>query len=545
MQQDNCVNMASEVPVVGNLRIPEFLPEDPEVWICQLEAIFQNAGITSQSAKYTQLVAAIPRSLISDVRDLILHPPKQNPYSTLKNALLTRASDSEEKRIKQLLHSAELGDRKPSQLLRHMQQIAGNLPLDCTLLKQLWLQRLPDTVRAILSVLADKTSLEDLAATADKAFESFPQSSAYAISCPTQCCAQQDLIERLDALTLKVDSLTEAQSQPRRRHSPKRSNFYNNNCRSYTSGTPICWYHQQYKSKARKCIQPCMFNSRAKDSTIQQISATPVSYPKPRRLPYVTEKSTGTHFLVDTAAQVSLLPCVSSDLTNPCHVRLRAANGTCIHTYGTHKLTLDLGLSRKFEWQFIIADVPDAILGADFLDKYGMSIDFGKRCLVDTSGDVATFIDTVDQPPAARLRQIPPTIPVKTITKHCSHPTVSVGVVQHIRTIVPCICNKQRKSGKANKSHFQTQKPRVPTPLAIRAADELPASKQRDATNFALNDSKPAAIQHQYTSTVQQPVEAVQLIKPSKPCLAVTGSLADPPDPSKSVKKHKKHVRFA
>ncbi|GFW09093.1 hypothetical protein TNCV_3081851 [Trichonephila clavipes] len=48
---------------------------------------------------------------------------------------------------------------------------------------------------------------------------------------------------------------------------------------------------------------------------------------------------------------------------------LLAANSTKILTYRTRCLTLDLGLKRKFNWSFLIADILQPILGADFLES--------------------------------------------------------------------------------------------------------------------------------------------------------------------------------
>ena len=51
--------------------------------------------------------------------------------------------------------------------------------------------------------------------------------------------------------------------------------------------------------------------------------------------------------------------------TSPRVLKLTAANGSSISTYGQRMLTVDLGLSCAFPWAFIVADVKSAILGAD------------------------------------------------------------------------------------------------------------------------------------------------------------------------------------
>ena len=91
-------------------------------------------------------------------------------------AVIQRTSVSDEKRLQQLLTSCDLGDKKPSQLLRYMEHLAGPYKLDEALLKQKWLQRLPRNVRQILSITGNLVNLVDLADMADKMLEAYHDS---------------------------------------------------------------------------------------------------------------------------------------------------------------------------------------------------------------------------------------------------------------------------------------------------------------------------------------------------------------------------------
>lgn len=73
---------------------------------------------------------------------------------------------------------------------------------------------------------------------------------------------------------------------------------------------------------------------------------------------------------------------------------LYAANGTKISTYGVKTLVLDLGLRRALRWTFVIADVRQPILGADFLVHYKLVVDLSARRLRDevTNLSVSTAI---------------------------------------------------------------------------------------------------------------------------------------------------------
>ena len=107
----------------------------------------------------------------------------------------------------------------------------------------------------------------------------------------------------------------------------------------------------------------------------------------PCRLFYIHDKISGTKFLVDTGAEVSILPAGSRLVTkgNPASIKLQAVNHSPINTYGQQSLTLDLGLRRTFRWIFVVADLPIPIIGADFLREYGLLVDVKHRKLTDTT----------------------------------------------------------------------------------------------------------------------------------------------------------------
>ncbi|OXU16298.1 hypothetical protein TSAR_010581 [Trichomalopsis sarcophagae] len=89
-------------------------------------------------------------------------------------------------------------------------------------------------------------------------------------------------------------------------------------------------------------------------------------------------------FLVDTGSVATLIPKADAEGDLQKHpLTLHAANQTQISTYGTRRLELSLGLRRNFTCNAIIADVPHAILGADFLIQHGLVVDVKGRRIVD------------------------------------------------------------------------------------------------------------------------------------------------------------------
>ncbi|MBM6549306.1 reverse transcriptase domain-containing protein, partial [Streptococcus dysgalactiae] len=113
------------------------------------------------------------------------------------------------------------------------------------------------------------------------------------------------------------------------------------------------------------------------------MSATHTSgLPKLGRLFFVYDQRNSLQFLVDTGAEISVIPANKSATTRTPN-RLQAANGTPIATYGEKFLTLNIALRRDFPWVFVIADVPFAILGIDFLEHFDLLVDSRRRTLID------------------------------------------------------------------------------------------------------------------------------------------------------------------
>ena len=145
----------------------------PAIWFAQVEAQFSNRGVVQQWTHFDYVIAALAPDVATEVRDLILHPPVEQLYDRLKETLIQRTEASEQRRHQQLLTAEELGDRKPSQLLHHMQQLlddSGPAP-DSAFVRQLFLQHLPPSLSMVLASLSATLSLPQLAEMADKILE--------------------------------------------------------------------------------------------------------------------------------------------------------------------------------------------------------------------------------------------------------------------------------------------------------------------------------------------------------------------------------------
>lgn len=248
------------------LKLPPFWPADPELWFAQVEAQFACRRITSERSKFDYIVSSLAPEFAVEVRDLLIRPPAVDPYKTLKAQLTKRTTASEQRKLQMLFTAEELGDRKPTQLLRRMRQLLGDRPglTDDSFLRELFFQRLPPNVRMVLASTPDGTGLEQQADLADKVMEvAAPPTAIASVSTPPPLATEVDqLREQVSRLSMLVHNLSRTRSSSRSSNRPSRRPSTPPADSAETSDSPddqetLCWYHRKFGSQAKRCRSPC------------------------------------------------------------------------------------------------------------------------------------------------------------------------------------------------------------------------------------------------------------------------------------------------
>ena len=65
------------------VRLPPFWPDRPAIWFAQAESQFELAAITRQRTKFNYVVSQLNQQQASEVEDIIIAPPEQEPYDRL------------------------------------------------------------------------------------------------------------------------------------------------------------------------------------------------------------------------------------------------------------------------------------------------------------------------------------------------------------------------------------------------------------------------------------------------------------------------------
>lgn len=259
---DGFQDAASEVFVNRvSIRTPPFCKDRPALWFASLEAQFYINKITQEATKFNFAVAHLDTNCTREVEDIITKPPKSMPYTSLKNAIISKFSESYEEKIRRLLERELMGDRKPSSFLRHLKSLAGHTFPD-DLLKSIWSSRLPRQLQIVLAAQRVQ-DIGELAELADRLMDIQSQ--------PSEVCSLSPLSppppaehSSIAALQKQVAELTEmvaSLTTTRGRSHSRSGNRDSSRSRSRPCNADLCWYHDRFAQKAKKYMQPCNWSN--------------------------------------------------------------------------------------------------------------------------------------------------------------------------------------------------------------------------------------------------------------------------------------------
>jgi len=285
-------------------KIPKFWKDRPKLWFGYFEALMKTQR-ASDDAKAQLLITMLDKEQLEQIGDLLENMPSTGKYDALKKRLTHAYEDSPGRQLQRLLEEMELGDKKPSHLLRQMRDIAKNNIPDQTL-KLLWVTRLPVSLRPHLHV-DQSTDLENLGQLADRLYEyikphevnsiastaqSFgtahvnananavePQGKAnlptfasassasnmHQINAINTAILQLDFQTKLDKLEKQfVHELSELRKQIEQLSLNTRHYRDRSRSRSRSRGrSSTCYYHRKFGTDAKKCVSPCNFTANA------------------------------------------------------------------------------------------------------------------------------------------------------------------------------------------------------------------------------------------------------------------------------------------
>ena len=211
------------------LKLPDFWLHDPPSW-------------TSDDTKYHHVVASLDPLATRRAMTLLRDPPAQGKYAALKELLLRRYALSDAERAEKLLNLSGLGGGTALELMENMLSLLG--PDDGGFLfAHLFLRQLPAAVRAVLanSPLLPAKDYRSLAEEADRILLASRTFDVHALATdsPAAPSTPPPASPGASAPLLTAGIAT-------RRH----------------GGKNICFYHQRFGDRARRCLPPCAFTAQ-------------------------------------------------------------------------------------------------------------------------------------------------------------------------------------------------------------------------------------------------------------------------------------------
>lgn len=263
-----------------SVKLPQFWTTCPQAWFVTAEAQFSAKKISSDTTKYDYTLMALPEEVVTTVLDIVQNPTIFNKYEHLKSALIGRFSLSEKAKLDKILGDSEIGDQKPSEFYRTLILLAGN-NFDSSLLKNIWLRKLPKTLNIAL-MAANTNDIPQLLKLADDIWETMQGTEIASVNHPTHHTplnihtnnttqvdrlekmvdklvhAMSNVTENLNKLTLDIAEIkahTLIQNRYRSFNRPRSRG------RSPRVQNGFCEYHTRFGINARNCRPPCNFKA--------------------------------------------------------------------------------------------------------------------------------------------------------------------------------------------------------------------------------------------------------------------------------------------
>jgi hypothetical protein len=183
--------------------------------------------------------------------------------------MIRRLLLSEEQCVRQLLMHEEMGDRRPTQFLRHLRTLAGpSVPSE--FFRTLWTNRLPPNIQAIITTQG-QVALDDVAQLADKIAEVTPPPSVARLSSSgVDICT---LTARIDELTRQVAAVYADPSRPRSPSRIRRQARHPSRSEGRSPAPHICWYQRRFQERGSRKTRTAVASG---GEQLQQITQPPL-----------------------------------------------------------------------------------------------------------------------------------------------------------------------------------------------------------------------------------------------------------------------------
>jgi hypothetical protein len=235
-----------------------------------------------------------------------------------------------------------------------------------------------------------------------------------------------------------------SRSSSRRSNSNSRSSSTRRSPFRRESTNTLYWYHRRYGDRA-------LHLQLAGKLELQTSAAANVCNRDIGRL-FISDKISKRRFIINTVSDLCVFP--RKLIPQPRYVLTKtSARLTALpspHTDGC--LSVNLGLRRELSWRFVMANVTQPLIGAEFLSHFGLSVDCRNNRMLE---DV-TSLSTPAQSANPRIRSIKISVAVHRSTFSSPSFQTSLAPVEFSETFAT---TRPTTSG-LHRAHLPTTSPR-------------------------------------------------------------------------------------
>ncbi|XP_023237327.1 uncharacterized protein LOC111636341 [Centruroides sculpturatus] len=197
---------------IGAVKIPPYNFSDPALWFHMCESTFVLGSpkpITESATKFNYVVAHLPPEVASTVRDIIISPDCTDPYGHIKVELIKQSGELFQQELRKLLAEEQLGDRKPSELLRVLKRWAENFQIPDAVILELFIQHLLTSVQSILAAITP-LDVDKAAEIVDCVVEVSPAMIASVLQPEKPDTVTNKILVEIDKLNKRINQLMQA-----------------------------------------------------------------------------------------------------------------------------------------------------------------------------------------------------------------------------------------------------------------------------------------------------------------------------------------------
>lgn len=248
-----------------SIKTPPFYIKHVNIWFRQLESQFVLGGIKNSATKFHHAWAAIPENIAVDVPEDTLDTAD---YDSLKRSILQLSEKSTMTLLQEALKPVELGDDRPSHLLRTIRRSMKEADVnDDNIVRHQFMQAMPSNIRITLASHTGK-ALDELAMIADTLRDTLSVYGSQPLNI-NSTATTHDFHSEINALRREFDVFKRAKdaNDSMFRRERNYTGPISEPPTTFPKFNSLCYYHLRFGRFARNCKPledgtPCRFNEQ-------------------------------------------------------------------------------------------------------------------------------------------------------------------------------------------------------------------------------------------------------------------------------------------